>query len=143
QKEASAIPFAALTAWRALKSTARIIEGQRILVVGGGGAVAFAAIQIAIAIGCHVATTCGGQSIERLLVASVEQAVDYITEEAANSALKKQNLKLQDRELQLSCTKTDSTPSKKPKPKSSPAQALGTPAKRMSLAMMSPSSSIN
>ncbi|QHO08265.1 Polyadenylate-binding protein [Arachis hypogaea] len=42
--EASAIPFAALTAWRDLKSTARITEGQRILVVGGGGAVGFAAI---------------------------------------------------------------------------------------------------
>ncbi|KAE8681093.1 RNA exonuclease 4-like [Hibiscus syriacus] len=37
--EASAIPFAALTAWRALKSTARISEGQRLLVIGGGGAV--------------------------------------------------------------------------------------------------------
>ncbi|KAL1346272.1 hypothetical protein AAHE18_08G178000 [Arachis hypogaea] len=79
--EASAIPFAALTAWRALKSTARITEGQRILVVGGGGAVGFAAIQIAVATGCHVATTCGGQSIERLLAAGAEQAVDYITED--------------------------------------------------------------
>nr|XP_025683700.2 protein argonaute 10-like [Arachis hypogaea] len=45
--------------------------------------------------------------------------------------------------LQLSCAKADSTPSKKPKPKLSPAQALGTPAKKKSLAMMSPSSSIN
>ncbi|RYR43923.1 hypothetical protein Ahy_A08g040309 isoform A [Arachis hypogaea] len=82
--EASAIPFAALTAWRALKSTARITEGQRILVVGGGGAVGFAAIQIAVATGCHVATTCGGQSIERLLAAGAEQAVDYITEVVMN-----------------------------------------------------------
>lgn len=52
--------------------------------MGGGGAVGFAAIQIAVATGCHVATTCGGQSIERLLAAGAEQAVDYITEVVMN-----------------------------------------------------------
>ncbi|KAJ1379264.1 Polyketide synthase, enoylreductase domain [Sesbania bispinosa] len=79
--EASAIPFAALTAWRALKSTARISEGQRILVVGGGGAVGFAAIQLAVAAGCPVTTTCGSQSVDRLLAAGAEQAVDYVAED--------------------------------------------------------------
>ncbi|PIN03568.1 Zinc-binding oxidoreductase [Handroanthus impetiginosus] len=79
--EASAIPFAALTAWRALRSTARIKQGQRVLVVGGGGAVGFSAIQLAVAAGCHVSTTCGGESIERILAAGAEQAVDYTTED--------------------------------------------------------------
>ncbi|GKV02035.1 hypothetical protein SLEP1_g14522 [Rubroshorea leprosula] len=79
--EASAIPFAALTAWRALKSTARITEGQRLLVVGGGGAVGFAAIQLAVAAGCHVTTTCGSRSIERILAAGAEQAIDYTAED--------------------------------------------------------------
>ncbi|XP_011038895.1 PREDICTED: reticulon-4-interacting protein 1, mitochondrial [Populus euphratica] len=79
--EASAIPFAALTAWRALKSTARITEGQRILVVGGGGAVGLAAIQLAAAARCHVTTTCGGQSIDRVREAGAEQAVDYTAED--------------------------------------------------------------
>ncbi|KOM43526.1 hypothetical protein LR48_Vigan05g113000 [Vigna angularis] len=78
--EASAIPFAALTAWRGLKCTARISEGQRILVVGGGGAVGLAAIQLAVAAGCSVVTTCGSQSVERLLAAGAEQAVDYVAE---------------------------------------------------------------
>lgn len=85
--EASAIPFAALTAWRALKSTARIAEGQRILIVGGGGAVGFAAIQLCVATGCHVSTTCGSQSLARILAAGAEQAVDY-TSEDIESALK-------------------------------------------------------
>ncbi|KAF2610352.1 hypothetical protein F2Q70_00010010 [Brassica cretica] len=78
--EASAIPFAALTAWRALKSNARILEGQRVLVFGGGGAVGFAAIQIAVASGCHVTASCVGQTRERILAAGAEQAVDYTTE---------------------------------------------------------------
>ncbi|CAA3020935.1 Hypothetical predicted protein [Olea europaea subsp. europaea] len=49
-KEASAIPFAALTAWRALRSTARIKKAQRVLVVGDRGAVGFSAIQLTVAV---------------------------------------------------------------------------------------------
>ncbi|KAL3508717.1 hypothetical protein ACH5RR_028118 [Cinchona calisaya] len=79
--DASAIPFAALTAWRALKSTARIAQGQRVLIVGGGGAVGLSAIQLAVSAGCHVSTTCGGESIERVLAAGAEHAVDYTTED--------------------------------------------------------------
>lgn len=79
--EASAIPFAALTAWRALKGTARITKGQRVLVVGGGGAVGGSAIQLSVAAGCHVSTTCESESIERLLAVGAEQAVDYTAED--------------------------------------------------------------
>ncbi|CAI9088735.1 OLC1v1023156C1 [Oldenlandia corymbosa var. corymbosa] len=79
--EASAIPFAALTAWRALKSTARITPGQRVLVIGGGGAVGLSAIQLAVAAGCHVSTTCGSESIDRVLEVGAEHAVDYNTED--------------------------------------------------------------
>ncbi|KAL7189940.1 hypothetical protein ACSBR1_039553 [Camellia fascicularis] len=83
--EASAIPFAALTAWRALKSTARITQGQRVLVVSGGGAVSFATIQFAVAAEYHVSTTCGSESIDQGMVAGAEQAVDYTTQGEAAS----------------------------------------------------------
>lgn len=79
--EASAIPFASLTAWRALKSTARISQGQRVLIIGGGGAVGSAAVQLAVAAGCHVSTTCGGESVSRLIEAGAEQVVDYTTQD--------------------------------------------------------------
>ncbi|KAL9271753.1 Reticulon-4-interacting protein 1, mitochondrial-like protein [Drosera capensis] len=79
--DACAIPFAALTAWRALKSTARITPGQRVLVIGGGGAVGFSAIQLSVAAGCHVSTTCERESIDRVQAAGAEQAVDYATED--------------------------------------------------------------
>lgn len=55
--------------------------------VGGGGAVGFAAIQLAVAAGCHVSTTCGDESIDRLLAAGVEQAVDYTAEVGIRSLL--------------------------------------------------------
>ena len=48
--------------------------------IGGGGAVGFAAIQLAVAAGCHVSTTCGSESIDRALEAGAEQAIDYTTQ---------------------------------------------------------------
>lgn len=53
---------------------------QRLLVFGGGGAVGFAAIQLAVASGCHVTASCVGQTKDRILAAGAEQAVDYTTE---------------------------------------------------------------
>ncbi|KAL7163121.1 hypothetical protein ACSBR2_039256 [Camellia fascicularis] len=87
--EASAIPFVALTAWRALKSTARITQGQRMLVVSGGGAVNFATIQLAVATEYQVSTICGSESIDWAMAAGAEQAVDYTTQDI-ESALKGQ-----------------------------------------------------
>ncbi|KAL9232449.1 hypothetical protein vseg_007560 [Gypsophila vaccaria] len=80
--DACAIPFPALTAWRALRSTARITPGQRVLIIGGGGAVGFSAIQLSVAVGCHVTTTVGGESIERVLAAGAEKAIDYENEDS-------------------------------------------------------------
>lgn len=55
--------------------------------MGGGGAVGFTAIQIAVAAGCSVTTTCGPQSVERMLAAGAEQAVDYLSEVVFNFLL--------------------------------------------------------
>ncbi|EFJ13796.1 hypothetical protein SELMODRAFT_121667 [Selaginella moellendorffii] len=78
--EAAAIPFAALTAWRALWSTARMKSGQKVLIMGGGGAVGLAAIQLARAAGCSVAATCGKRSCSRVGEAGAELIVDYTSE---------------------------------------------------------------
>ena len=48
--------------------------------IGGGGAVGFSAIQLAVATGCAVSSTCESESIERLLAAGAEQALDYTAE---------------------------------------------------------------
>lgn len=50
------------------------------LIIGGGGAVGFSAIQLSVASGCHVTTTVGGESVERALAAGAEKVVDFITE---------------------------------------------------------------
>ncbi|KMZ65109.1 hypothetical protein ZOSMA_339G00050 [Zostera marina] len=79
--EASAIPFAALTAWRGLMCTARLEKGERLLVLGGGGAVGLAAIQLAVSIGCRVSTTCGCKSFDQVISTGAEQAINYEAED--------------------------------------------------------------
>ncbi|CAI0408364.1 unnamed protein product [Linum tenue] len=79
--EASAIPFAALTAWQDLLLCLWCGYRQRLLVIGGGGAVGFAAIQLGVAAGCYVTTTCGSNSVARMLESGAEQAVDYTAED--------------------------------------------------------------
>ncbi|KAF7829211.1 RNA-binding protein 34 [Senna tora] len=73
---------------------------------------------------------------------SVGKGIAYVlfkTREAANSVVKKRNLKLRDRELRLCHARADSTPSKRP----NMSQASGTPAKKAAMASRSPSSSDN
>ncbi|KAJ7565465.1 hypothetical protein O6H91_02G062200 [Diphasiastrum complanatum] len=77
---AAAIPFAALTAWRALHSMAQIRPGQRVLVMGGGGAVGLAAIYLSRALGCQVSCTCGKRSIDLVKEAGADETIDYTSE---------------------------------------------------------------
>lgn len=60
---------------------------QRLLVLGGGGAVGLAAIQLSVAAGCSVSTACGSKSIDRVLEVGAEQAIDYTAEVAAPLAI--------------------------------------------------------
>ncbi|KAK1269799.1 hypothetical protein QJS04_geneDACA008259 [Acorus gramineus] len=53
---------------------------QRVLVIGGGGAVGLSAIQLAVATGCSVSTACGSQSIDRVKSVGAEDVIDYTAE---------------------------------------------------------------
>lgn len=55
--EASALPLAAATAWQALQHHAAVRPGDRVLVVGGAGAVGSLAVQIAAVLGAEVTAT--------------------------------------------------------------------------------------
>jgi NADPH:quinone reductase-like Zn-dependent oxidoreductase len=55
--EASAIPLALMTAWRLLITKAKIKPGEDLLIIGIGGGVALAALQIAKAAGARVIVT--------------------------------------------------------------------------------------
>jgi zinc-binding alcohol dehydrogenase/oxidoreductase len=61
-EEASTIPCAALTAYRALVTQAQARPESVVLITGIGGGVAVWALQLAIAIGCHVVVTSSSQA---------------------------------------------------------------------------------
>lgn len=76
-EEAAALPLAGLTAFRAVKSRAKLEAGEKVLVTGAGGGAATFAIQIAGALGATVYVTSGAQSkIERAkLLGAIDGAI--------------------------------------------------------------------
>lgn len=66
-KRAAALPFAALTAWRALNGLARVQPGQTVVVHGAAGSVgSFATQYLANHLGCNVIATCRPDKISQL-----------------------------------------------------------------------------
>src|SRR5438876_11694697 len=63
-EEAAAFPLVFLTAWRMLMTKARVMPGESVLILGIGGGVALAALQIAKHVGARVFVTSG--SAEKL-----------------------------------------------------------------------------
>ncbi|WP_299538736.1 NADP-dependent oxidoreductase [uncultured Streptomyces sp.] len=55
--EAASLPLVALTAWQALVERAGVRPGQKVLVHAGAGGLGSIAVQLAKALGAHVATT--------------------------------------------------------------------------------------
>lgn len=82
--EAAAAPLVTMTAWRMLVTQAAIRPGERVLIVGAGGGVATAAIQIARLLGATVYVTTGGPAkVERALVLGADAALDYRSTDVA------------------------------------------------------------
>jgi NADPH:quinone reductase-like Zn-dependent oxidoreductase len=75
--EAAAVPIVALTAWQALIDTARLSEGQTVLIHGGSGGVGTFAIQIAKARGVKVIATASTAKQDLLKELGADVATDY------------------------------------------------------------------
>jgi len=80
--EAAAFALAHLTAWRMLRTRARLREGETVLITGIGGGVALACLGIARHLGCHTIVTSRHES--KLAAASELGADDAILDEGAD-----------------------------------------------------------
>src|ERR1700730_16888836 len=76
---AAAVPLAATTAWQALVDTAKIDNGQTVLIHGGSGGVGHFAIQIAKARGAKVIATASTPSQNVMKELGADQTIDYTT----------------------------------------------------------------
>jgi NADPH:quinone reductase-like Zn-dependent oxidoreductase len=76
--EAAAAPLAFQTAWRALISQARLRAGERVLILGAGGGVATAAIQIAKLAGAYVyGVTSTAEKERRARELGADETINY------------------------------------------------------------------
>ncbi|MBN9192302.1 NADP-dependent oxidoreductase [Microbacterium sp.] len=77
--DAAALPSVALTAWQALFDLGGLTAGQRILIVGAGGAVGGYAIQLAARARAHVIATASPRSVDAVTRAGADEVVDHST----------------------------------------------------------------
>jgi NADPH:quinone reductase-like Zn-dependent oxidoreductase len=76
---AAAVPLAATTAWQALVDTAKIDNGQTVLVHGASGGVGHFAVQIAKARGAKVIAVASAPNQDLLKELGADQMIDYTT----------------------------------------------------------------
>ena len=87
-EEAAAIPLAALTAYRAVVSRARVQAGETVLVTGIGGGVSTFALQIAAHLGARVLVTSGSDAkLARAREMGAVGGVNYRTQDWAREIL--------------------------------------------------------
>ncbi|WP_417782012.1 zinc-binding dehydrogenase [Terasakiella pusilla] len=86
--QAASIGVAYLTAWRMVFTKAEASAGKTALIVGAGGGVACASVQLAKLAGCHViATTTGADKIDKTLKAGADHVIDYKKENVVERVL--------------------------------------------------------
>jgi zinc-binding alcohol dehydrogenase/oxidoreductase len=88
-EEAAAIPLAALTAYRAVVSRARVQAGETVLVTGVGGGVSTFALQIAAHLGARVLVTSGSDAkLARARELGAAGGANYRTQEWTREIVK-------------------------------------------------------
>lgn len=79
--EAASLPLVALTAWQALVERAHVQPGQKVLIHAGAGGLGSIAVQLAKALGAHVATTVSSAKIDLAEDLGADIVVDYRTQD--------------------------------------------------------------
>lgn len=91
-EEAASVPLPFITAWHLLRRRAQLGPGQTLLIIGAGGGVGTAAVQIAQLCGARVfAATSAQDKAERLMGLGAEAVFDYRDGDAWQAARERTN----------------------------------------------------
>jgi NADPH:quinone reductase-like Zn-dependent oxidoreductase len=85
-EEAATVPTTGCTALQGLRDTAKLREGQRLLVIGAAGGVGSFAVQIAKAFGAHVTGVCSTSKIDLVRSIGADEVIDYTREDPADGS---------------------------------------------------------
>ncbi|WP_217551049.1 NAD(P)-dependent alcohol dehydrogenase [Streptomyces sp. GbtcB6] len=80
-EEAAAVPMAAVTALRGIRTVGRAAAGQRVLVNGAGGGIGTFAVQIAVELGAEVTGVCSTRNAELVRSLGAAHVVDHTRED--------------------------------------------------------------
>ena len=90
----AALPLSGLTAWQALYEHGAVSAGQRVLVIGAGGAVGRYAVQLAKETRAHVIATAGPRSAVRVEAAGADEVIDHTLTDLARAVVEPVDLVL-------------------------------------------------
>jgi NADPH:quinone reductase-like Zn-dependent oxidoreductase len=79
--QAAAVPMAAVTALRGIRTVGQVQAGQRVLVNGASGGVGTFAVQIAAALGAAVTGVCSAGNVDLVRSLGAAHVVDYTQED--------------------------------------------------------------
>ncbi|MFE1500797.1 NADP-dependent oxidoreductase, partial [Streptomyces albidoflavus] len=76
-EESASLPLVALTSWQALVERAQVRPGQKVLIHAGSGGLGTIAVQLAKALGAHVAATASTARVDLVKELGADIVVDY------------------------------------------------------------------
>ncbi|MFC0629348.1 NAD(P)-dependent alcohol dehydrogenase [Kribbella deserti] len=80
-QQAAALPISGGTALQAVRDSAKVQAGQRVLVIGAAGGVGTYAVQLAKAFGAHVTGVCSTKKLELVQSIGADEVIDYTRDE--------------------------------------------------------------
>lgn len=86
--EAAAVPMAAVTALRGIRTVGRVRAGQRVLVNGAGGGVGTFAVQLAAGLDAEVTGVCGAGSAALVRTLGAAHVLDHAREDFTDGSVR-------------------------------------------------------
>jgi NADPH:quinone reductase-like Zn-dependent oxidoreductase len=84
-EQSATVPTSGITALQALRDKGKVRPGQKVLIIGAGGAVGTFAVQIAKAFGASVTGVCSTSKVELVRSIGADEVIDYTRDDFADN----------------------------------------------------------